>query len=190
MLAVAAATVLVAGAGCQAGSSAPASTAPGANAMTISITSSAFKAGEPIPAQYTADGKDISPPLAWTGAPRATKEFVLICDDPDAPSAQPWVHWVMYKIPADTKSLAEAIPRETNPPSPAGAVQGINSFGKGKLGYLGPSPPKGKPHHYHFHLYALDTTLPATPGLDKEKVLAAMKGHMIGEGELIGTYQR
>ncbi len=134
--------------------------------------------------------QDLSPPLAWSGAPAGTKEFALICDDPDAPSAQPWVHWVLYKIPADAKSLGEGIPRQANPPTPAGAVQGTNSFPKDDIGYRGPAPPKGKPHHYHFHIYALDTTLPATPGLDKEKLLAAIKGHILGEGELIGTYQR
>lgn len=158
--------------------------------MTINVTSSAFQAGAAIPKQYTADGADLSPPLAWTGAPDGTKELALICDDPDAPSAKPWVHWVLYKIPADTKSLGEGIPRQTNPQTPAGAAQGVNSFPKDNIGYRGPAPPKGKPHHYHFHVYALDTALPSTPGLEKEKLLAAIKGHILGEGELIGTYQR
>jgi hypothetical protein len=176
-------------AGCQNIAAAPSNSA-GNSPMTIAITSSAFQVGAAIPKQYTADGTDVSPPLAWTGAPAATKEFALICDDPDAPSAKPWVHWVFYKIPADTKSLAEAIPRQVHPPSPAGSIQGANSFPKDNIGYRGPSPPKGKPHHYHFHIYALDTPLPSTPGLDKEKLLAAIERHVLAEGELIGTYER
>lgn len=158
--------------------------------MTITVTSSAFQAGAAIPKQYTADGDDKSPPLAWTGAPAGTKEFALICDDPDAPSAKPWVHWVFYKIPPDTKSLAEAIPRQVNPAMPAGSVQGDNSFPKDNVGYRGPSPPKGKPHHYHFHIYALDISLPSTPGLDKDKLVTAIEGHVLAQGELIGTYER
>ena len=158
--------------------------------MTIAITSSAFQAGAAIPKQYTADGADLSPPLAWTGAPAGAKEFALICDDPDAPSAQPWVHWVLYKIPADTKSLAEGIPRQANPPTPAGAVQGTNSFPKDNIGYRGPRRRRGS------RITTISTSmpwtrqLPATPSLDKEKLLAAIKGHILGEGELIGTYER
>lgn len=158
--------------------------------MKITIMSAAFQAGAAMPKQYTADGEDVSPPLAWTGVPSGTKELALICDDPDAPTANPWVHWVLYKIPADTKSLGERIPRQANPPSPAGSIQGINSFPKDNTGYRGPAPPKGKPHHYHFHIYALDTPLPSTPGFDKEKLLAAIDGHLLAEGELIGTYER
>ena len=116
--------------------------------------------------------------------------MALICDDPDAPTPKPWVHWVLYKIPVDTKSLGEGIPRQSNPPTPLSAVQGVNSFPEDNIGYRGPAPPKGKSHHYHFHIYALDTTLPSTPALDKEKLLAAIKGRILGDGELIGTYQR
>ncbi len=158
--------------------------------MTISITSDAFSAGAAIPKKYTADGEDKSPPLAWTGIPQSAKDLALVCDDHDAPSAQPWVHWVIYNIPADTKSLGESIPRQANAPSPPGAVQGVNSWPSDNVGYRGPSPPKGKTHHYHFHLYALDAALPATSGMNKEQLLAAIKGHVIAEGELIGTYER
>lgn len=158
--------------------------------MTISITSDAFASGAAIPKKYTGDGDDKSPPLAWTGVPQNAKELALICDDPDAPSAQPWVHWVIYKIPADTKSLAEGIPRQANPPLPAGAVQGVNSWPSDNVGYRGPSPPKGKVHRYRFHLYALDSALAATSGLNKEQLLTAMKGHVVAEGKLIGTYER
>jgi len=184
------AVTLTALAGCQKDSTAPASSSAGASPMKISVTSSAFQPGAAIPKQYTADGEDHSPPLAWSGAPKETKELALICDDPDAPRPQPWVHWVLYKIPADTKSLAEGIPRQAKPPSPSGAIQGPNSFPSDNIGYRGPAPPKGKPHHYHFRVYALDTVLPSTPGFDKELLLAAIKEHKLAEGELIGTYER
>lgn len=176
--------------GCQAGASSAASDSQSGAPMTITITSDAFKANEAIPKEYTADGADRSPPLEWSGVPSAAKELALICDDPDAPSAQPWVHWVMYNIPAGTKMLAAGIPQQANPASPAGAVQGTNSFRGKNVGYRGPAPPKGKPHHYHFHLYAIGIALPAAPGLDKEKLLAAIQGHVIAQGELIGTYER
>jgi Raf kinase inhibitor-like YbhB/YbcL family protein len=176
--------------GCQNGSSASAGSSTGASATKISVTSSAFQASSAIPKQYTGDGADRSPPLAWSGVPAGTKELALICDDPDAPTAEPWVHWVLYKIPAETKSLGEGIPRQAKLPAPAGAVQGENSFPTDNIGYRGPAPPKGKLHHYHFHIFALDTTLPSTPGLDKEKLLTAIKGHAVAEGELIGTYER
>ena len=160
--------------------------------MKIIVTSSAFQAGGAIPKQYTADGDDRSPPLSWSGVPAGTKELALICDDPDAPTPQPWVHWVLYKIPADTKSLAKGIPRQPKPPAPAGAVQGVNSFPgfSDYIGYRGPAPPKGKLHHYQFHIYALDTTLPPNVVFAKEKLLTAIKGHVLAEGELIGTYER
>ena len=158
--------------------------------MSIKVTSEAFSAGGEIPKQFTADGKDRSPPLAWSGVPEGAKELALICDDPDAPSKDPWVHWVIYGIPANTKSLAEGISRQARPESPAGAANGVNSWTSDNSGYRGPSPPKGKVHHYHFHIYALDAALDLKPGLDKNGLLAAMKGHILGEGELIGTYQR
>ena len=159
--------------------------------MAINSTSGAFEPGKPIPKPYTGDGDDRSPPLAWNGVPAGAKELALICDDPDAPTPKPWVHWVIYKIPADTKSLEEGIPRKPQPPIPNGALQGVNSFPSDNIGYRGPAPPKGHGvHHYHFKLYALDTPLDLKPALDKDQVLAAMKGHIVGEGEIVGTYER
>ncbi len=110
--------------------------------MTISVTSTAFEAGKPIPKKYTGEGEDVSPPLAWSNVPQATKELALICDDPDAPLGT-WVHWVLYKIPAETTSLPEGLPREKILTAPA-AVQGVNSFSKDNLGYRGPMPPSGR----------------------------------------------
>jgi Raf kinase inhibitor-like YbhB/YbcL family protein len=158
--------------------------------MTISFTSSPFKAGEPIPKKFTGEDSDVSPSLAWSAVPRGTRELALICDDPDAPNGT-WVHWVIYKIPAETKSLPEGIPREPTPPTPAGALQGTNSWDNDNIGYRGPMPPPGHGvHHYHFKLYALDKPLDLKPGIDKKALLAAMQGHVVAQGELIGTYER
>lgn len=160
--------------------------------MAIQVTSSAFVQGQPIPKKYTGEGADVSPPLAWTNVPAGAKELVLICDDPDAPVAEPWVHWVIYKIPATVTSLPEGVARKDKPSDPAGAVQGKNSWPAGEnIGYRGPMPPPGHGvHHYHFKVYALDTTVDAAPGLDKKAVLAKIRGHVLAEGELMGTYER
>jgi len=157
--------------------------------MKITITSSAFKHNEPIPRKYTGEGTDVSPPLAWSGIPDGARELALIMDDPDAPRAEPWVHWVIYKLPPTLTGLPEGVPKTPTLSEPAGATQGNNTWPK--IGYNGPMPPPGHGvHHYHFKLYALDTTLDLQPGLDKKGLLAKMQGHILGEGELIGTYER
>jgi hypothetical protein len=156
--------------------------------MTISVASTAFEAGKPIPKKYTGEGEDLSPPLAWSNVPKETKELALICDDPDAPMGT-WVHWVLYKIPAETTALPEGLPPEKTLKAPAGAAQGSNSFDK--LGYGGPMPPKGHgTHHYHFKIYALDKAVSAPPGIDKKTLLAEIREHVLAQGELMGTYQR
>ncbi len=155
--------------------------------MTLTIQSSAFSNNEPIPVRFTADGADVSPPLSWSGVPDNARELALIMDDPDAPGAQPWVHWVIYKIPADAGGLAEGVATTERPSEPAGSLQGKNSWGN--IGYGGPSPPSGL-HHYHFKVYALDTELNVVAGLDKAGLLAAMEGHIVVQAELIGTYRR
>jgi len=157
--------------------------------MCLQITSEAFRPGQLIARKYTGDGEDISPPLHISGVPKQARELAMIVDDPDAPRDEPFVHWVMYKIPAHQSDLPEAISLDAKADSPAGAVQGKNSFGK--IGYGGPAPPKGHgTHHYHFHVYALDQPLNVKGGLDKKALLAAMSGHIIDEGEVIGTYER
>jgi Raf kinase inhibitor-like YbhB/YbcL family protein len=149
--------------------------------MAISITSNAFEPNRPIPQKHTGEGPDVSPPLSWTGVPPGAKELALICDDPDAPTPKPWVHWVLYKLLPTLSGLKEN--------DSGGGTQGKNDFGKS--GYGGPLPPKGHGvHHYHFKLYALDGTLEASPGLTKDQILAKMKGHILAEGELVGTYER
>jgi len=159
--------------------------------MTIPLTSRVFGPGETIPKRFTGDGSDFSPPLAWSvrNLPEGTKELALICDDPDAPRPRPWVHWVLYRIPADCGALCENVPNTEALDSPQGAVQGRNSWGN--FGYGGPAPPRDHGlHHYHFTLYALDAELAVRPGLTKDELLAAMKGHVLATGELVGTYQR
>ena len=157
--------------------------------MKITITSTAFKHDEPIPKQHTGDGKDVSPPLAWTGVPENAKELVLIVDDPDAPRQDPWVHWVIYKLPPTLKGLPEGVAKDAKLKEPAGALHGMNSWGA--PGYRGPAPPRGHGvHHYHFKLYALDAALDVPAELEKEALLAKMKGYVLAEGELIGTYER
>ncbi len=164
----------------------------GEKRMTLTITSTAFTQGQPIPKKYSGEGADVSPPLAWSGVPENAKELVLICDDPDAPTPEPWVHWVLYKIPADTKGVAEAIPRQPRLKEPAGAVQGKNSWPTGDtIGYRGPMPPpKHGVHHYYFKLYALDRPLDQPPGLSKNALWENIRRHIMAEGVLMGTYER
>ena len=157
--------------------------------MSVSITSKSFSPNEPIPKKFTEDGANTSPALSWTGVPSGTVELALIVDDPDAPRPQPWVHWVLCKIPLTTSGLPESVPRDAALASLGGAVQGRNTWGR--TGYDGPAPPKGHGvHHYHFKLYALDAALNAPAGIEKDALLKLMTGHVIAEGEVIGTYER
>ncbi|GIV81089.1 MAG: hypothetical protein KatS3mg051_0443 [Anaerolineae bacterium] len=153
-------------------------------AMTLELSSSAFAEGQPIPARYTCTGEDISPPLAWRGAPAGTQSFALIMDDPDAPRGT-WVHWVVYNLPAGVTALPEAIRSDRD--LPGGAVHGQNSWRRNDYG--GPCPPSGT-HRYFFKLYALDTALNLSPGATKEALLQAMEGHILAQGQLMGTYKR
>jgi Raf kinase inhibitor-like YbhB/YbcL family protein len=157
--------------------------------MSFILRSSAFADGQPIPRRHTGDGEDLSPPLSWTNLPPGTRELALIVDDPDAPTSQPWVHWVIYKLPADEQGLVEGIAPVARPTSPAGCAQGKNSWGS--LGYKGPAPPKGHGvHHYVFQLFALKDALDLREGLDKGALLAAIRKHILTEVRLTGTYQR
>ncbi|RME38625.1 MAG: YbhB/YbcL family Raf kinase inhibitor-like protein [Planctomycetota bacterium] len=157
--------------------------------MSITVESPAFTNNEPIPRRYTGDGDDVSPQLTWSDVPVQAKELALIMDDPDAPTPQPWVHWVIYKIPAAALGLPEGVETTESPSVPVGALQGKNSWGQ--IGYRGPAPPPGHGvHHYHFKLYALDKGLDAQPGLTKDELLSLMEGHILAQGELVGTYER
>ncbi len=155
--------------------------------MSIELTSTAFQSGAAIPKLYTGDGKDVSPPLRWTEPPTGTQSLALICDDPDAPNDRKmWIHWVLFNLPADCRELTEGVEKKAALASEA--KQGKNDWGE--PGYRGPAPPKGKPHRYFFKLYALDVVLDLEPGAAKADLEKAMKGHILAEGQLRGTYQR
>lgn len=151
--------------------------------VLFAITSDAFEHESAIPVKYTCDGDDISPPLAWTDPPEGTQSFALIVDDPDAPGGT-WVHWVIFDLPADTRSLPEAVTGDGDLP---GGIQGMNSWPR--AGYGGPCPPNGT-HRYFFTLYAVDTQIALEPGATKADVLTAIEGHVLAEAGLMGTYER
>jgi Raf kinase inhibitor-like YbhB/YbcL family protein len=152
---------------------------------TLTVSSAAFKAGATIPTRYTCSGEDISPALAWSGAPANTKAFALIFDDPDAGNSA-FTHWLLANIPATEQSLPENAPHDGTLSN--GAVQGQNSAGK--PGYDGPCPPPGDAHHYHFAIYALDATPSLQPGFSKQQLASAMQGHTLAWGELVGLFAR
>ena len=157
----------------------------GGEAMALELSSPVFEEAAPIPERFTGKGMDISPPLAWSGAPSHTKAFAVICDDPDAPGMI-WVHWVIYNIPSSAKSLKEKITKKEELND--GTRQGTNSFRK--IGYGGPMPPPGSPHRYVFKLYALDKKLDLKPGASKKELLNAMKGRILQKTQIYGTFKR
>jgi Raf kinase inhibitor-like YbhB/YbcL family protein len=151
----------------------------------MKLTSIAFAAGAEIPGAHTCEGADRAPPLAWDGAPEATKSFALVVDDPDAPDPNApqttWVHWVAYNLPASTAALPEG------GKLPAGGRDGLNDWKRS--GYSGPCPPVGR-HRYFFKLYALDLELPDLARPTKATLESAMEGHVLAKAELVGTYQK
>jgi Raf kinase inhibitor-like YbhB/YbcL family protein len=157
--------------------------------MVIELKTAAFADGGAIPKKYTGDGQDVSPPLSWVGLPAGTRELALICDDPDAPTAEPWVHWVIYKIPPDLPGLPEGIGKAARLKEPAPMLQGKNSWNT--AGYRGPKPPPDHGiHHYYFKLYALEARLSVEAGVTKATLLDEMANHILGQGQLMGTYLR
>ena len=157
--------------------------------MHIAIHSSAFQDGASIPRRHTGDGEDVSPTLSWSGMPELVVELALIVDDPDAPTAEPWVHWLLYRIPASATGLPEGFHGQSVPTGQGGLVQGVNSWGT--IGYRGPAPPKGHgTHHYRFTVYALSAPLDLPPGADVKALRDAMGDRVLGQGQLTGTYQR
>jgi len=151
--------------------------------MSFQLSSSAFSSGGTIPKKYTCDGSDASPALNWNGAPAGTQSFALIADDPDAPAGT-WVHWVLYNAPGSVKEFPEGVKKEEQLSD--GTLQGRNDFRK--IGYGGPCPPPGKPHGYFFKLYALDTKLSLKAAATKGELESAMKGHVLGQAELMGKF--
>jgi len=154
--------------------------------MAFTLTSTAFRDGAAIPVKHTCDGLDVSPPLAWSGAPAGTRSFALIADDPDAPAGS-WVHWVVYNLPAAVAELPENVAK-VEALDLGGARQGRNDFRR--PGYGGPCPPPGPAHRYFFTLYALDTPLTLKAGAQRKDVETAMEGHVLGSAQLMAKYAR
>ena len=152
---------------------------------TLSIYSNVFEDGATLSSAYTCDGDDISPAISWEEVPAGTQSMALIMDDPDAPG-RTFVHWVIYNIPARSGGLPSGVAK--NNTLDDGSLQGKNNFGK--IGYGGPCPPSGKPHRYVFKVYALNTELDLKSGATKSQLEAAMKGHILAQGEMVGTYGR
>ena len=153
-------------------------------ATPFQLKSTAFQDGTAIPAVYTCDGRDISPPLDWGVPPEGTNSLALISDDPDAPAGT-WVHWVIYNLPPTLQGLPEAFPKDAQRPD--GTRQGNTDFRR--TGYGGPCPPSGT-HRYFFKLYSLDTMLSVPPGATARQLEQAMQGHIVAEARLMGTYAR
>lgn len=173
--------VLFAGCGAQEKSDVP---PKGEKTMALTVTSPAFAEGGMIPKKFTCDDADVSPALVIEGIPAGAKSLALICDDPDAPVGI-WVHWVLYNLPPDTKRLDEGMPKDSVLKN--GARQGVTDFGS--FGYGGPCPPGGT-HRYYFKVYALDAMLTVGGKGTKKDLEAAMKGHILAEAQLMGTYAR
>ena len=154
--------------------------------MAITLKSPAFENGSRLPVRHTGEGEDLSHALSWEGVPPDAKELALIMDDSDAPTPQPWVHWVIYHIPVTCTSLPEGTNQKNGP---EGSKEGLNTWGT--LGYRGPLPPKGHgEHRYVFRLYALNTELILPTKVSREALDKAMSGHIIAEGALLGTFER
>ena len=153
--------------------------------MTLELISAAFRPGETIPREYTADGRNVPPPLQWTEPPTGTRSFALVCEDPDAPRGT-FTHWTLFNVPREVRELTEEASAEEVLAN--GATQGGNDFGK--VGYGGPAPPADKPHRYFFKLYALDTLLALDAGATKDQLLEAIRGHQLAEGRIFGVYSR
>jgi Raf kinase inhibitor-like YbhB/YbcL family protein len=167
--------------------SAPVTAAPvqEAQKMAFALSSTSFSREGEIPKKFTCDGADLSPELSWSSPPQGTQSFALIADDPDAPSGT-WTHWILFNVPATTRSLSEGVTRVDELPS--GGRQGRNDFHK--IGYNGPCPPPGKAHRYFFKLFVLDKQLDAKPGASRQEVEQAMQGHVLVKAEWMGKYQR
>lgn len=159
--------------------------AKGGASVNFTLSSAAFSNGQPLPIRYTGFDADISPPLKWSDPPQGTRSFVIICDDPDAPTGD-WVHWVLYDIPPATRSLAENQPRTDT--LFGSAVQGINDFRE--VGYWGPATPPGKPHRYFFRIFAVDKLISLPLGATKRMVLNAIEGHVLANAEIHATFRR
>lgn len=158
---------------------------------TFIVESATMQTGEMMPRDYTPDGRNVSPPLAWRGLPEGTRQLAVLCQDHGAGRPPPWVHWIIYNIPGSATGLPEGIPFDPSDPLPvevSGATQGNNGWGLPM--YRGPAPPGTSVHHYHFAVFALDAELDLEPGLTRDELLEAIEGHVIGVGSMVPLYRR
>jgi len=151
----------------------------------IKLASPAFLQGGAIPKEFTADGDNVSPPLRWVDVPYGTRSIALVCEDPDAPRGT-FVHWVIFNMDPEKRELPRGVPASGK--LAYGILQGTNDFGK--IGYGGPAPPKGTSHRYFFKIYAVDRMLDLEPGCTRDQLTKAMEGHILAEGEIMGSYGR
>jgi Raf kinase inhibitor-like YbhB/YbcL family protein len=147
----------------------------------LEVSSAKIPSGGEVPDAYSGYGQNLSPPIAWSSAPRNTKSFALVIEDPDAPIPEPFPHWLVWNIAPAASGVAQGS-------APAGAQQGV--LLTGKVGYMGPRPPPGPAHHYHFEVFALDRKLDLKSGADRSALLAAMKGRVLASGELVALYRK
>ena len=160
---------------------------------TMTLESAAFVDNEPLPAKYTGEGENLSPPLQWSNVPDGTRQFAIVCTDRNGPGGLHWVHWILYNLPLGLRELPEGLVfGETNCEEVNGVCQGKNSWDVGRtIGYRGPLPHSGTGvHRYRFSIYALDTELNMAAGADKSSLMSAMDGHVLARADLIGTYER
>ena len=163
----------------------------GQASSTFIVESPTMTTGKFMPRDYSPDGRNVSPPLTWSGLPMGTRQLAVISQDYGAGRPPPWVHWIIYNIPASASGLPEGVPFDPDHPMPAdiaGAVQGNNGWGL--PAYRGPAPPVGSVHHYHFAVFALDEELDLPPGLDRDGLLSAIEGHVLGQGDMVTLYER
>jgi len=153
----------------------------------LQVASVAIGPDGAIGARHSSYGDNVSPPIRWSAAPGAAA-YAVIVEDPDAPSPRPFVHWLVWNIPAGATALAEGLPQAPKLTSPAGAIQGRNE-GDGASGYWGPHPPPGPAHHYHLQVFALDAPLALGAGAERDALVAAMRGHVVADGEAVGTFK-
>lgn len=160
-------------------------------AAAFVVESPAMATGEMMPRDFTPDGPNLSPPLRWSGLPSGTRQLAVLCQDHGVGNPPPWVHWIIYNIPASAEGLPRGLPIHPSEPMPeeiAGAVHGNNGWGMAM--YRGPAPPVGDIHHYDFAVYALDAELDLPPRLTRDELLEAIEGHVIGRGHLVPVYER
>jgi Raf kinase inhibitor-like YbhB/YbcL family protein len=160
-------------------------------AARIVVESPTMSTGQSMPRDYSPDGRNVSPPLLWRDLPAGTRQIAVVCQDHGAGDPPPWVHWVIYNIPASASGLPEGIPFDRADPMPAGleqATQGSNNWGLAM--YRGPAPPAGAVHDYEFTVFALDAEPNFPPGLTRAELLEAMEGHVLGQGSMLPTYTR